>query len=146
MPSPRRLFALVGLSSLAAAVGFTPALAALSVHVDLKENSDGGMMIATSAESVGAGKVTFDVTNKSSDIEHEFLIARLRGAPEDVPIDEANGIVKEAALDGVRELGDLEPGNSGILTLDLKPGKYLLFCNLPGHFASGMYQVLTVTQ
>ena len=68
------------------------------------------------------------------------------GAPEDVPIDEANGIVKEAALDGVRELGDLEPGNSGTLTLDLKPGKYLLFCNLPGHFASGMYHVLTVTQ
>jgi uncharacterized cupredoxin-like copper-binding protein len=62
-----------------------------------------------------------------------------------VPYDETNGRVKESALGGVTELGDLEPGTSGALTMDLKSGTYMLFCNLPGHFKAGMYHVLTVT-
>jgi uncharacterized cupredoxin-like copper-binding protein len=44
----------------------------------------------------------------------------------------------------IEELGDLEPGESGQLTLDLTPGKYLLFCNEEGHFEAGMYAYLTV--
>nr|WP_281015688.1 sulfocyanin-like copper-binding protein [Mesorhizobium sp. M00.F.Ca.ET.216.01.1.1] len=30
------------------------------------------------------------------------------------------------------------------LRLDLKPGTYLLFCNIPGHFTSGMWTIFTV--
>jgi uncharacterized cupredoxin-like copper-binding protein len=144
MSRPRHLVALLGLPLLLA-YGSAPALAAATVHIDLLEKDDGGMAIAAPVDSVGAGKVTFDVTNESQDIEHEFLVARLTVAPENVPFDENDGIVKEDALEGVRELGDLEPGSSGSMTLDLKPGKYLMFCNLPGHYKSGMYHVLTVT-
>ena len=30
------------------------------------------------------------------------------------------------------------------LRLHLTPGKYLLFCNIPGHFANGMWTEVTV--
>ena len=142
----RHFVALLGLSLLAVAFDSSLAVAARMVHVDLLENNQGHMIIATSAENVKAGEVTFEVTNKSSGIEHEFLIARLNVAPENVPIDQSKDIVKESALKDVQELGDLDPGKSGTMTLNLKAGKYLLFCNLPGHYEAGMHHVLTVTQ
>ena len=36
-------------------------------------------------------------------------------------------------------------GSAGWVTLDLAPGRYELVCNLPGHYAAGMYTLLTVT-
>ena len=146
MLRPRQLVAVLGLSLLTTAFGSGLALAARTVHVDLVDKADGGMAVTTSAESVKAGKVTFDVTNTSHDIEHEFLIAKLKVAPDKIPYDDNKGIVKEAALHGVTELGDLAPGKSGTMTMDLTAGKYLMFCNMPGHFKEGMYHVLTVTK
>ena len=145
MPRPHRTFALFGSFLLATALGSGLALAAQTVHVDLLDNNDGSMAISTSEDSVKAGKVTFEVANKSNDVEHEFLIAQLNVPAKDVPFDESTGVVKEGALKGVKELGDLEPGRSGAMTLDLAAGNYLLFCNMPGHYKAGMYHVLAVT-
>ena len=36
---------------------------------------------------------------------------------------------------------DLSP-----LTLVLKPGKYLLICNVPGHYSAGMWSEFEVTK
>jgi uncharacterized cupredoxin-like copper-binding protein len=36
------------------------------------------------------------------------------------------------------------PGASGWVTVTLPPGRYELVCNLPGHYAAGMYTQLTV--
>ena len=130
----------------AATLGAGVAIAAETVHVTLQETNDGSMTMMASVKSVHKGPVTFEVANKSSDIQHEFLVAPLSTAPDKVPYDESKGTIDEEALPGVRELGDLEPGKSGSMTLDLKAGKYLLFCNLPGHFKAGMYRVLTVTE
>ena len=146
MRKPRQVFTLFGLFLLTTTLSSSLALAAQTVHVDLLDNNDGSMAIATNVKSVPAGKVTFDVTNKSNDVEHEFLVAQLSEAPADVPYDESKGVVREGALKGVKELGDLQPGSSGTMTLNLKTGKYLLFCNMPGHYKDGMYHVLTVTQ
>ena len=160
MRKPRQVFTLFGLFLLTTTLSSSLALAAQTVHVDLLDNNDGSMAIATNVKSVPAGndraqgiklsvpagKVTFDITNKSNDVEHEFLVAQLSEAPADVPYDESKGVVTEGALKGVKELGDLQPGSSGTMTLNLKTGKYLLFCNMPGHYKDGMYHVLTVTQ
>jgi uncharacterized cupredoxin-like copper-binding protein len=43
------------------------------------------------------------------------------------------------------EVSELDPGTSGKLTVTLKPGKYLLICNVPGHYAAGMWSEFTVT-
>jgi uncharacterized cupredoxin-like copper-binding protein len=36
-------------------------------------------------------------------------------------------------------------GKSGHMTLDLKPGTYMLFCNVPGHYAMGQQTMVKVT-
>jgi uncharacterized cupredoxin-like copper-binding protein len=41
-------------------------------------------------------------------------------------------------------VSELDPGKSGALTITLEPGLYLLFCNVPGHFISGMWTTITV--
>ena len=145
MPRPHLLVATLGLSLLAGTLGAGAALASQTVHVKLMEKGDGNMVMVTSTKSVKAGKVTFDATNESKDIEHEFLIAPWSKSPDKVPYDQSKGRIEEDALKGLHELGDLNPHKSGTMTLALKAGKYLLFCNKPGHFKAGMYSVLTVT-
>ena len=44
------------------------------------------------------------------------------------------------------EVSELDPGKSGSLTVTLNPGKYLLICNDPGHYVSGMWAEFDVTQ
>jgi hypothetical protein len=43
------------------------------------------------------------------------------------------------------EVSELDPGKSGSVTVALKAGKYLLICNVPGHFGAGMWTEFTVT-
>jgi uncharacterized cupredoxin-like copper-binding protein len=48
----------------------------------------------------------------------------------------------------VKSLGEVEElqlGAAGKLTLNLKPGNYLLTCNQPGHLHGGMWSKFTVT-
>jgi len=37
------------------------------------------------------------------------------------------------------------PGALGWVTVTLRPGRYEIVCNLPGHYAAGMYAQITVT-
>ena len=61
------------------------------------------------------------------------------------PYNSSESRVDEDKMVGVLgEVSELEPGKTGALRLDLKPGKYLLFCNIPGHFTSGMWTIFTV--
>jgi uncharacterized cupredoxin-like copper-binding protein len=50
---------------------------------------------------------------------------------------EGNGVEKKTA--------DLQPGSSGKLALNLKPGKYEMYCAIDGHRASGMEGTITVS-
>ena len=44
----------------------------------------------------------------------------------------------------VGEIGDLQPGETKTLSLNLKAGHYALICNLPGHYKLGQHADLTV--
>lgn len=41
--------------------------------------------------------------------------------------------------------GDMEAGASKTLTLKLDKGRYALICNIPGHYAAGMFADFTVS-
>ena len=71
-----------------------------------------------------AGKVTIDVKNDGA-IVHNLNV-------------EGNGIAE-------KKTADLQPGSSGKLTVDLKPGKYEMYCSIDGHRASGMEGTITVS-
>jgi uncharacterized cupredoxin-like copper-binding protein len=139
-----------------------PALAGTVVNVSLvnmggplmgqRTMMGGAMRLGADRASVSAGTVSFAVTNYGS-IDHELVILPLadnqqvgaRPLGSDGKIDEA-GSLGEASNTGGQGAGQgIRAGSSGWVTLTLAPGHYELVCNLPGHYAAGMYAELTVS-
>ena len=102
------------------------------------------MGIKIGQESVPAGKVTFEVKNDSKEVIHEMLVAPVANQDVVLPFNANENRVDEEAAKDLGEVSELDPGQSGALTLDLKPGTYVLYCNIPGHFMAGMWTTLTV--
>jgi uncharacterized cupredoxin-like copper-binding protein len=61
-----------------------------------------------------------------------------------MPYDQATMMVTETALQALGAVNEIDPSRSAALTLTLKPGKYILYCNLPGHYMAGMWTVIDV--
>jgi uncharacterized cupredoxin-like copper-binding protein len=102
------------------------------------------MGIKADKKSVAAGKVTFNVSNASKEIIHEMLVSPVASEDAVLPfVDNENRVDEEKSGD-LGEVSELDPGKSGSLTLDLKPGFYILFCNVPGHYMAGMWTTLQV--
>jgi uncharacterized cupredoxin-like copper-binding protein len=78
--------------------------------------------IALPTTQLKAGPVTFDVKNGGK-IDHDLVVT-------------GNGITKGTPL--------ISAGQSKTLEVTLKPGKYKLFCSVPGHEAAGMLTNITV--
>jgi len=96
--------------------------------------------------TAAAGKTTIEAPNEGS-VEHELVVFKTEKNPADLPT-EANGDVDEEKLDQeaeeAGEVADVEPGETKSESFNLTPGKYVIFCNIPGHYARGMYGTLTV--
>jgi uncharacterized cupredoxin-like copper-binding protein len=101
------------------------------------------MRIVLDHETVKPGRVTLHADNQSKGMVHEVIVIRDEGKKQ-LPFDPKSGRVVERKLHSLGEISDLKPGTSGELTLDLKPGRYLLLCNQPGHYKEGMVAKLTV--
>ncbi len=100
--------------------------------------------VKTDADTVKAGTVTFKVTNGSKDIVHEMILSPLPAGGTALPYVPDDFKVDEDAAGHLGEVSELDPGATGALTVDLTPGKYILFCNIPAHFMNGMWTVITV--
>lgn len=101
------------------------------------------MGITVSASNVPAGDVTFDVFNDGPDMIHEMVVSPVtEGTP--LPYDATLDKVLEDDAGHLGEVAELEPGQKGSLTLEMRPGHYILYCNIEGHYASGMWTLLTV--
>lgn len=114
------------------------------VHADLWNKPDGSQGVTLTTNHVKAGKVQFQVKNVSTNEDHELLLVKTDLAPADFPMDASGVRVDEEKLKGLKELGDVHPGKSRNTTLNLKAGKYVLFCNEEGHFKAGMFTAFTV--
>jgi uncharacterized cupredoxin-like copper-binding protein len=101
---------------------------ATGVTVKLKE-----FKILPSATTVKAGKVAFTVTNVGK-INHEMVVMKSNLPPGKLPVN-AHHRVPEKGVVG--EAGDIHPGQTKKVTLSLPPGKYVLLCNIAGHYAAG---------
>ena len=110
-----------------------------TVSVEMTDQQDGGQVMRLDRSEVPAGKVIFRVRNTSPDEVHEFLIVPTALTPDQFPMAKDGARVDEKKLKGIKELGDLKPGKDGAMTLNLKPGHYVVFCNRPGHFQGGMH-------
>ena len=90
-----------------------------------------------------SGDVRLSVTNKGPD-QHELIVVREHGSR--LPLRNDGVTVDEELLDHAT-VGILEPGKPGShrgLSLHLAPGRYVLFCNMSGHYLGGMHAELVV--
>lgn len=110
---------------------------ATSVNATLKE-----MSIGLDRAYAARGSVTFSVTNAGT-VVHEFVVLKTDIAEGALPpsTDEAGKVQEVGHVD---EIGSIDPGTTKTLTVSLEPGKYLLICNEPGHYAAGMHTAFTI--
>lgn len=99
-----------------------------------------------STTSVKAGKVTFDVDNVGAMV-HEMVVYKLAAGekPDGLKMDGAKAVENESQNMGEVESDELGPGKKGSVTVDLKPGNYILLCNVAGHYKKGMFKAFTVS-
>jgi uncharacterized cupredoxin-like copper-binding protein len=130
----------------APALAFTAATTRADDTVDVALIDQGmdSMKMELSAHQVKAGNVTFNVTNKSENLVHEFVVLKSDTQIGALPYNAEEKEVDEDAIGVTNEIEDIDPGKSGTLTVELAPGTYILLCNKTGHFKAGMVHTLTV--
>ena len=96
--------------------------------------------LVPSATALRAGKVTFRVRNDGA-IEHELVVLRTDSHHHALKVKKA--VAVETGKLG--EIPKIVPGQELSLTLSLKPGKYVLLCNLLGHYRAGQFAALRVS-
>ncbi len=110
------------------------------------------MMLRPAVATVAAGKVTLVATN-SGWRTHELVVLPLprdvavgrRTPGADGKVDEAGSLGEASASCAAGAGGGIAAGAVGWTTVILAPGRYELLCNLPNHYADGMYAQLLVT-
>ena len=112
----------------------------------------GAMRLTTDRATVSPAPVSFLVTNGGS-VSHEMILLPLsdsqivgtRPARGDGKIDEVGSLGEASNTCGEGAGQGILPGASSWITVTLAPGRYEVVCNLPGHYAAGMYSQLTVS-
>jgi uncharacterized cupredoxin-like copper-binding protein len=97
------------------------------------------------AAVVPAGTVSFRIRNQGP-TTHELIVVRTDRAPDELPL-QSDGLTVDEEGPGVEfleEVEGLDIDDRETLVLDLAPGRYVLYCNLEGHYLGGMYEALTV--
>ena len=109
------------------------------------------MMLHVAPQTVGAGTVSIVAVNHGSRT-HELVVLPLAGGAAagtrpvgpDHAVSEA-GRLGEASDNCGSGTGDgIRSGAASWVTVALKPGRYELICNRPGHYAAGMYAELDI--
>jgi uncharacterized cupredoxin-like copper-binding protein len=92
---------------------------------------------------ISAGNVVLRVRNGGPDM-HELILVRADGAR--VPLRPDNLTVDEDAIEQrtVSILEDDHPNTVRDWHLSLKPGRYVLLCNMSGHYLGGMHTQVVV--
>jgi uncharacterized cupredoxin-like copper-binding protein len=141
-PSSTRSRVVLGLLALLVAAGCGGSQHAATGVTQIVPVSERDFAISAPT-SVMAGDVEFRVANEGPDA-HELLVVRAgRGH---LPMRNDGLTVNEEGL-ARRAVGALEPAQPGgveSLRVHLTPGRYVLYCNMSGHFLGGMHTVLVV--
>lgn len=106
-----------------------------STKVDVVLNEMNVMAMPGEAK---AGDVTFDVKNEGA-ANHNMVVIKT----DKMAADLGQG-AQASEVGKVGAVAELAAGQSKKLTLKLAAGHYVLICNVPGHYAAGMYQDFNV--
>ena len=127
------LVALVAAAVVVSPIGASPTKTL--VKVQLKE-----FKVLPSPLTAKRGAVSFSIKNTGK-INHEFIVLKTNTPAAKLPVKGG----KAVETGRVGRVGSLKAGASKSLNLTLKSGKYVLLCNLPGHYQAGQRIGFTAT-
>ena len=146
-----------GATAPASSTTTTVATSGTVVKVDIGDAAglNSRMYIKPARTTAPAGDVTFVVTN-SGTIEHEMVVLKTNLPFDKLPVVDAGdppvpvktGADKVDEGANIGETGDpnLKTGDTRTFVIkDMKPGKYVLVCNIAKHYGMGMRAAFTVT-
>jgi uncharacterized cupredoxin-like copper-binding protein len=122
-----------GCTSTAASPSAAPAespAAGGAIAVELSE-----WKVVPSAATAAAGPVTFNVSNKGTQV-HEFVVVKTDTKADSLPV--VDNKIDESTLTPVDEIEDIEVGATPTLDVTLDAGHYVLLCNIEAHYEQGM--------
>ncbi len=133
----RRVWVLIAFALLASSCASQPqALPAdVQVVVDMKDYS-----VTLNVATVKAGSIKFGIRNLGS-MEHQFDLIKTDVAIDKLPID-SGARAKEDGL--VKQVKGIGTGKVATISADLAPGRYLIICNVAGHYQLAMRAELRV--
>ena len=110
-------------------------------NVQLEEYSLSFLDRGSSNSPAKTGKVTFQVENNGL-LNHNFIVVKTDLAADSLDVNSFEAKVNEQTIGEI--LGriveeNLGPGDTTSLSLNMEPGKYVIFCNVAAHYQSGMY-------
>ena len=118
----------------ALAAGPTPSVVKVDMTDSTVDPSLKNMVMKAEPQTVKAGPVTFEVSNRSKSLIHEMIVVSVSDPSSPLPYDDKANRVIESKIKHLGEASDLKPGTKKTLKLTLKPGSYLLICNQAGHY------------
>lgn len=92
-------------------------------------------------QTVPAGKVTITLHNRGS-IPHDLSVVRTDVAPDKLPVKDGVADIPESK--DIDHIHQLRAGARRSVSPELTRGAYVLICNIPAHYQSGMHLALTV--
>ena len=101
--------------------------------------------IQLSTPTVSSGRVVLGLENAGPTV-HELVVARTDLPSDSLPIG-ADGLSVDEEAPTFRVLGEEEHvqlDEQEVLKLVMKPGHYVLYCNLEGHYLGGMHTDIEV--
>ena len=109
------------------------------------------MQVLVTPSTAPAGTVSLRVTNTGV-MTHELVVLPLpdgqavgdRAVGTDGRVDETGSLGEVSRTCGAGSGDGLASGSAGWTSLQLKAARYELVCNLTGHYAAGMFALLTV--
>lgn len=97
--------------------------------------------VKPSVPTAKAGKVDFQIRNTAAML-HDLKVLKTDLDEDKLPIDSAKAMAKEDGKIGAME--NIPAGALRTLSLDLPAGKYVLICNVAGHYQLGMHVAFKV--
>lgn len=122
--------------------GGSPPSTAHATTIDVTTNDFG---IRISRRTVPAGMVVLHTTNHGP-ATHELNVDLTRYGAAKIPL-QSDGITANESAKGLHRVDSIEQLNlrdTVDLTVELRPGRYVLWCNLEGHYLGGMHETFDV--
>ena len=108
----------------------------VSVIVDMKEYA-----ITLNVPTIKAGTIKFGIRNNGTMV-HDFDVYKTDLPLDKLPVDGGSAKVKMDGL--VKQMINISANRSTTTTADLSAGRYVIICNVAGHYQLGMRAELQV--